>query len=186
MEGTENEELVHGGPESSIPTSISPDGRWLLFRQDADIWLLALDGSAEPRPLIEGPTFESGGRFSPDGRWITFGSRESGRREVYAMPFPGPGRRYQITTEGGGGGRWRNDGREILFQAQGTLYAVGVEPTGSSLRIGSPQKLFSLEGITAGAPLPDFSRFITAVSKRSPEVAPLALVMNWTAELERK
>ena len=41
------------------------------------------------------------GRFT-DGRWIASESDESGRFEIYAQPFPGPGGKIRISTGGGG------------------------------------------------------------------------------------
>ena len=43
---------------------------------------------------------EEEGRFSPDGRWVVYMSNESGQREAYVRPFPGPGGKWQISTDG--------------------------------------------------------------------------------------
>jgi hypothetical protein len=37
-------------------------------------------------------------RFSPDGRWIAYDDIESGRLEVFVVPFPPTGERWQIST----------------------------------------------------------------------------------------
>ena len=47
------------------------------------------------------PATEGAGRFSPDGRWLVYASDESGRPEIYVQPFPGPGGKWQISTDGG-------------------------------------------------------------------------------------
>ena len=39
--------------------------------------------------------------ISPDNRFLAYVSDESGRDEVYVAPFPGPGEKYPISTEGG-------------------------------------------------------------------------------------
>ena len=49
--------------------------------------------------------------FSPDGRWLAYWSDESGQPEVYVLPFPGPGGKYQVSTGGGGNPNWSRTGR---------------------------------------------------------------------------
>ncbi len=53
--------------------------------------------------------------FSRDGRWIAYLSNETGRPEVYVRPFPGPGGKWEISTEGGSYAFWSRDGRELFF-----------------------------------------------------------------------
>ena len=43
-----------------------------------------------PQPLLDQA---NNGQVSPDGRWLAYESSVSGRFEVYAQPFPGPGGR---------------------------------------------------------------------------------------------
>ena len=39
-------------------------------------------------------------RFSPDGKWIAYNDIESGRDEVFVVPFPPTGERWQISPSG--------------------------------------------------------------------------------------
>ncbi|SPF31628.1 hypothetical protein SBA1_100084 [Candidatus Sulfotelmatobacter kueseliae] len=39
--------------------------------------------------------------FSPDGRSLAYFSYESGRPEVYVIPFLSDGAKYQVSTTGG-------------------------------------------------------------------------------------
>ena len=55
----------------------------------------------KPTVFLNGPAEEREPMFSPDGRWLAYSSNESGRYEVYVRPFPGPGGRWQISTDGG-------------------------------------------------------------------------------------
>lgn len=64
-----------------------------------DIWLLRLDGDRKPQSFLSTPFNEGNPQFSADGRWLAYTSSESGRGEVYLQPFPGPGRRWQISTD---------------------------------------------------------------------------------------
>ena len=93
--GTEEELLADS--VDKVPFDWSPDGRFILFGVGAfqagtDLWVLPLFGDRKAFPVLQTPFTEVPGRFSPDGRWIAYASNESGRREVYVVPFPGPGR----------------------------------------------------------------------------------------------
>ena len=84
-------------------------------RTGNDVWALPMSGDLTPRPFLRTPANEQHARFSPDGRWVAFTSDESGREEVFVVPFPGPGGRIQISSEGGRSPRWRQDGKEIFY-----------------------------------------------------------------------
>ena len=90
--------------------------------------LFALDlETGHVRPLREGAFNDAHGVLSPDGRWLAFDSDETGRPEVYVTPFPGPGRTWPLSTDGGRYPEWRGDGREIVYAAlDGRFLAVPV------------------------------------------------------------
>jgi len=116
------EKLTSATASNSEPDSWSPDGKWLAFSDNHpktswDIWLLSLEGERKAYPFLQTPAREAGGVFSPDGRWIAYDSDESGRREVYVQPFPGPGGKWQVSTEGGNQAVWARNGREIFYRS---------------------------------------------------------------------
>ena len=89
-----------------FPHSWSPDGNWLVFTEyhpvtKADLWVLPNEDEQKPQPWLQTPSEEFAARFSPDGRSVAYVSDESGRYEVYVRPFPGPGEKWQISTQGG-------------------------------------------------------------------------------------
>jgi len=97
----------------------SPDGKFLLFftgnalsPTGNDLWILPLSGDAKPKPFVQTEFNETYGSFSPDGRWVAYTSAESGRNEIYVVPFPGPGGKWQISQSGGQYPRWRRDSGE--------------------------------------------------------------------------
>ena len=96
--------------------SWSPDGQLLAFVEinpttGYDIWVLRL-GDRKAQPFLRTPFNEGAPRFSPDGRWLAYVSDESGRYEIYVQPYPGPGGKWQISTEGGTEPLWNRNGRE--------------------------------------------------------------------------
>ncbi len=199
-DGASGEERLTSDPASQLPSSFSPDGRSLAFVQASpktkhDIWLLSLEGGHPTRPLLETPYDEAQAMISPDGCWMAYTSDESGRAEVYVRPFPGPGDRWQVSTDGGVEPMWARDGRELFFRRGDALLSAGVEPRGRAFHTANPHRLF--EGRYAPPPLdespaaydvsPDGRRF--AMIQRSEEEAPpsqLQVVIHWFDELKRR
>ncbi len=192
-----SEPLTHSG-NSQRATSVSPDGRFVLFNDLdpvslVDVWLLGLDGERKAAPLLKTAASEQGAAFSPDGKWVSYVSDETGRFEVYLQPYPGPGEKKQISTEGGAGASWNPNGREIFYIAGEQMMSVAFE-AGHRLRIGKPRPLF-LIGPPA-EPLetsPNYSvaahgeRFLFA-EHHEPASAEgrLHVVVNWFDELRRR
>ena len=140
---------------SEFPYSFSPDGKRLALAQtgsggDENIFTMAVD--VDPGPGSPGirlgraelfvgtPFIEMQPAFSPDGRWLAYLSNESGTREVYVRPFPGPGGQWQASTGGGGRPVWTRDGRELLFLTpDGHVMAVSYIAKGDSFAVGKPR-----------------------------------------------
>src|SRR5262249_8119304 len=82
--------------------------------------------------------------FSPDGRWIAYVSNEAGdtnSSDVYVRPFPGPGGRWRVSTEGGVYPRWSTAAHELLFASpnQGKVMFTKYSVDGDSFRADKPQ-----------------------------------------------
>jgi Tol biopolymer transport system component len=92
--GGEEELLLKGDNSNRVLADWSPDGKSLLFvlgdmAATGEIWLAPLIGEPKPVPLVQGNFVAAWPRFSPDGHWIAYSSAESGRPEVYVIPFGG-------------------------------------------------------------------------------------------------
>ena len=101
-------------------------------------------GSA-PAVFLETPATEQNPSLSPNGRWLAYTSDESGQGEVYVRPFPGPGGRSQVSTDGGTNPVWAHDGGEIFYiSTSGSfpLYVATVR-TEPDFAVESRQQLFS-------------------------------------------
>ena len=190
--GSEERELLLESDVTKRPTSWSPDGNLLAFHTDGDIWVLPLEGEKEPYAFIQTAALEHRGVFSPNGRWMAYESNESGQAEVYVTPFPGPGRKWQVSTDGGLRPWWRRDGREIIYQEEGGLVvAVAVEAREDTFLVGADTPLFEApfflnhDNTFTFATMPDAQRFLVVKPAEEEDSAPLTLVVNWTAELER-
>jgi serine/threonine-protein kinase len=198
-DGSARPTLVLATDIRSIPTSISPDGRWLLVdRADESsaspgrIFLVALrpDGSADgdPRPLHDTVSAESNGAISPDGRWVAYVSAETGQRAVYVQPFPGPGPRVRVSTAAGFAPRWAPDGGELYYLG-GSGPTVGVVavaiPAGALMRPDVPAALFKKPLGTTWDATPDRNRFLVELAGGMASKTTFVTVTNWTDELRR-
>ncbi|MBA2353734.1 MAG: PD40 domain-containing protein [Acidobacteria bacterium] len=56
--------------------------------------------------------------MSPDGRFLAYSSPASGSRQVYVVPLPIDGRRWQISPDYGREPLWSQDGRQLFFHGQ--------------------------------------------------------------------
>ena len=134
-----------------FPTSWSPDGSTLAIyvgpqgtaTNTRDLAIVRLgSGAASEEPLVATPFAERGGAFSPDGRWLAYVSDRSGRDEVYARPFPGPGGEITVSVGGGDEPVWAASGTELYYRTATDLMVVMVESAGPELKIGPPAVLF--------------------------------------------
>jgi Tol biopolymer transport system component len=147
-DGSGPEEQLTTGEYTQGPESWSPDGREMTFGQwspetQSDLWVLPRPDGApgEPRLLVGTRFSEGGSIFSPDGGWLAYESPESGRFEVYVQPYPGPGGRVQVSTDGGEGPIWAPNGRELFYRSGDKMMVVPIE-TKPSFKAGSPRELF--------------------------------------------
>src|SRR5947208_2379688 len=77
---------------------LSPDGRLVAYvrtttdvatgRRNADIWVVAADGSAPPRLLVGGDKTETTPRWAPGGR-LAFISNRDGDMQIYVAGADG-------------------------------------------------------------------------------------------------
>jgi eukaryotic-like serine/threonine-protein kinase len=185
-----------------FPGSISADGRWLAYVESNpatgnDIWVVGLDPAAEPRPVVQTSANEGYPAFSPDGAWLAYSSTEGGVAEVYVQPFPGPGRREQVSSGGGISPVWAPDGRSIhyLDPARGRALVVPVTP-GTPLQFGQPAVFAdgAFRGATPVGALDiarDGRRLLVTVPGADPGPPPrphdgqLHVIVNWTASFAR-
>ncbi len=188
------ERLTSGQIE--LPFSWSPDGQTLAIVDasgDSAIWLLRIADRKLERFPPGSSTFYDAPQFSRDGRWISYVSQEQGRREIYIEPYPGPGGKHQIPSDGGTEPLWNPNGREIFYRVGDKLMAVDVT-TEPSFSIGKPHELFERHYLanTDGLSRPNYD--VSSDGRRFLMVKPVEeqrgptrinVVLNWTEELKR-
>ena len=186
-DGSGSEERLTSDQDSSSPMSFTPDGNLLVYSRVRagipEIWIYPFEKGSPPRPFLPGPFRHEEAALSPDGRWLAYTSNESGKGEVYVTAFPGPGGKWQISTEGGQGVRWAPDGRDIFYRKDKKFLRVAVT-TSPAFSASRPELLF--EGDYEGWDIaPDGKRFLI-VKDEAAESAPkhLNLVLDWFQDLK--
>ena len=213
-DGSAEERPLLVTPLGKAPQDWSSDGRFLLCAtqdpktaSDLGAWPLSGDrpstGSGRPEPVegrkpfpvVQTPFDEVQGQFSPDARWVAYASNETGRYEVYARPFPGPGGKSQVSTGGGIYPRWRHDGKELFYIAPDNRMMAVLIQIGGTLSAGTAVALFPTELATGGnlgiggfQSKPEYAvaadgRFLLNVTVGDPAASPITVVLNWQSAL---
>jgi eukaryotic-like serine/threonine-protein kinase len=188
------------------PATWSPSDHALLFVEQnlesgTDIMVLPASGDRRPRPVVQTRFSEAYPDLSPDGHWLAYASNESGQPEVYVQPYPGPGPRQQVSTNGGIGPAWSHDGRELFYittpstggQATPTKMMVVPVTLRPAFTVGAPRQLFegrfgATSGIRSYDVTADGRRFLMVQQKERTPVAAseMILVQNWLEEVKAR
>ena len=197
-DGSGEIELLVDRGRPAFPHSWSPDGEVLAFYEVSpdsarDIWIFRTDQDV-PEPFLVTPFNERSPTFSPGGRWMAFVSDETGRDEVYVVPFPGPGGKLPLSTNGGREPVWLANGQGIVYRRGEDMMAVVIR-TSPMLSADRPTVLFAsaaydmLTGPSGSQGYDvthDGTKFV--MTRGLQELAPtqLNIVLNWFEELRAK
>lgn len=147
-DGLGGEQVIAKMEGDVIPRSWSPDGNYIVFEfhgtapnSRGEVWVAPLKANEAPHLLVRNISSFSTD-LSPDGKWLAYSSDESGRLEVYVIPFRPSASvdnalasgRWQISTEGGSQPRWSRTGSELFFgnPSLTTLYSATIKAEGGS------------------------------------------------------
>jgi Tol biopolymer transport system component len=195
-DGSSPMECVKTSEFDQQPGSWSSDGKTVAIielHSDTGSDIAVLDvGSGRVTPFLNSPFNEEYPEFSPDAHWIAYTSDESNRRDVYVRPFPGPGMKYLVSSDGGSAPLWARNGKQLFYRQGNQMWVVDVRTDGG-FAASKPRLLFEKPGYGTTFPLRtydlslDGQRFLMVkVEQRKPTpVTEMILVQNWFEELKR-
>jgi len=196
-DGSSQPELVIPTDPPGSPTSFAPDGKTLLYSQIGPngrmrILVLPLPAPGSqpaPHPLRDGPASDGEAQVSPNGQWVAFSSTETGTREVYVLPFSGPGAKVRISNESGQWPRWSHRGDELFYwtatQGSATLNVVTITNSPGFVP-SAPRVLFRGPAGTTWDVTPSPDRFLVESISGNDSGSVLASVTDWFEELRRR
>jgi serine/threonine-protein kinase len=180
----------------AVLTDVSPNGRDLVYtltesQTGLNLYVRPVDGSGPARAVRATAYGESYGTFSPDGRWLAYQSDETGRPEIYVEALVGPGKRFQISADGGIEPLWARGSGEIFYRHRDEVRVVATSTTGGEFEFEPPVTLFSLPWARTGNNARSFDVEADGgrvLMTRIPEAAAprrIDIVTHWLDELER-
>ena len=130
----------------------SPDGTWQVLRRmgksggGGDILGIRPGVDSVPILLLAGKGNHVQPALSADGRWLAYVSDETGRWEVYVVPFPNTTSARWVVSKGGGNEpAWSPRGDELFFRdGSDNMVAAAVAP-GRTFAMGRTSVLFSTD-----------------------------------------
>jgi serine/threonine protein kinase len=196
LDGSQPEEILYQNDAyiAGAPVDWSQDGKYLSLDLETNDgvysnWILPLTGDRKPfRPpaTSQMTVTEYDGRFSSDGRRLAYFSYETGRPEVYVVPFA-TGAKTQVSTTGGWNTIFGRD-NELFFVTMGNRLMAAHTVIQPSFQVTSVEPLFQLDlpnfvGISYDVS-PDAKRFVVQTTDRTKSTS-ITLLTNWPAELQK-
>jgi eukaryotic-like serine/threonine-protein kinase len=183
------------------PADWTRDGRFIIFwrrgdKTRSDIWALPLFGDKKAYPILNSEFDEINPRLSSDGKWIAYASDETGDHEVYVRSFTADGKvgtdKKRISTSGGSAPVWRRDGQELFYlSGDYQLMSVSVKKNGAEMSYGAPVTLFKMRTLSSSVfwsydAAADGKRFLVGMLIADGKSMPPTVILNWSAELNKK
>jgi Tol biopolymer transport system component len=194
INGTAADELLFESTGEFFPSDWSADGRFIAYtdRSSAatnDIWILPLFGDRKPFPLAQTAFTETFAAFSPDVRWIAYLTYEANLVNVYVQSFPEAKVKYLVSRDGGARPIWRRDGKELFYIGpDGAMMAVSIDAS-RGFEAGVPRTLFTTDALNnqnlVYAVTKDGMRYLMNARPQQSSVAPVTVVVNWMATIQK-
>jgi len=201
-DGSGDAALLCKSDYTNVATSISSDGKYILYTgidfagstSGFDVFLVPAQGDKKTIPIAATNFNEFDGVFSPNMKWIVYQSDESGKYQIYVIPFnqnnpaENASGKWQISIDGGTNSKWMNNGKSIYFDTPDKkIMGVDINETGSSISPGKPYLVFT-PGNSNIINLFDINKTGTEITASIPNgqmaQPSITLVDNWEKEIE--
>ena len=204
-DGSGDVQRLTESPNPQFTGSWHPSGKFLAFYEGRpasgiDLMILPMEGDeasgwkpGKPTVFLSTTFNEAEPTFSPDGRWIAYHSNETGNAQVYVRPFPGPGGRWQVSTDGGTYPTWSRKRQELVYAAPDNRLMVATYTVeGESFKADRPRVWSERRFITRPGRSfdlhPDGERVALAAAPENETVVEqdtLVVILNFFDELRR-
>jgi len=185
-DGSGEEILLHKGDRNDRPTSISSDGKYLMYGFGG-IKILSLGGGGKVEVYLESPHSEGDGVFSPDGRWVAYRSNESGKNEIYVQGYPERRGKWLVSSAGGRSPQWSADGKELYWiRSDETLMLAKIALEDAGIKVGNAEALLPLVSEGRGFQVARVgNRILLLEPEGVKQQLHMALVQHWAANIPR-
>jgi len=195
-DGALEEKAIAQDDFNKVANDWSRDGKYILYTRDytgnSNLWFVTFP-ELKASPFLKAVSLVRNGQFSPDGKWVAYASNETGKWEIYVTSFPEPRGKWQVSTGGGEQPRWRGDGKELFYLSSDRKMMAAPVTTGANFDAGTPGALFQT---TPRQPIStndqfvydvsmDGQRFLVNTEVKQTETAPMSIVLNWPAKLNK-
>jgi Tol biopolymer transport system component len=180
-------ERLWTSPNGTVPASprYSTDGATVYYSaNDLASGAVSLRARSAASPTQDLETVANGdGAVSPDGRWVAYVSTESGAAGLYVRPrAAGSSERWLVSPGTTGVPRWGTGGREIVFSAGDSVYAVPVQG-GQTFTAGVQRALIGLKGFRNSFDLFPNGDLLMLRERSTAGATTLTMIENWRAAL---
>jgi Tol biopolymer transport system component len=182
-----------------VESAWSRDGAWLVLRTAAgrmgggDIYAMRPGFDTLPMPLLNTADSEMEPALSPDARFLAYASNQTGRYEIFVVPFPNAkSARWAVSRDGGTEPVWSPRGDELFYRdVAGNVVSVSVRTTptftpGASTVLFSAAEYDRYEGHRQYDVAPDGRRFLMVRQVRGGEQPSVVLVKGWLEAVRAK
>ena len=105
--------------------------------------------------------------------------------DTFITSFESPGRRWQVSAQGGVANGWRSDGGAVIYNFINNVTVVEVDITGNSPRLLDESRNPIRTAMVTASPDSKLERALAILQEGNRDAVPLVLVQNWPQELER-
>ena len=192
-DGAQEEQSLVRDENDKFPYDWSRDARYILYLiGNSSLQYVSLP-ELKTRLFLKAASVLRNAQFSPDEKWVAYASNETGKWEIYVTSFPEARGRWQVSTGGGEQPRWRRDGKELFYlSSDGKMMAAPVT-IAANFDVGRPVELFQTtprQPVSFNDQLvydvqPDGRRFLILTQMKQAENAPMSVVLNWSAKLNK-